>query len=167
MISQLAGFVADTPLPTSDSPNELGFPELGLSPVMLEALAKAEYLRPTPVQAGLIPRALAGVDVMAQARTGTGKTASFLIPILEGTGEPRRHNSVQALILVPTRELAVQVREEGEKLAHGRKVHISALYGGKPIRGQIEKLRRGADIVVGTPGRVWIISVAGRSSSRI
>ena len=61
---------------------------------------------------------------------------------------------MQALIIVPTRELAVQVREEGEKLAHGRKIHIAALYGGKPIRGQIEKLRRGADIVVGTPGRV-------------
>jgi ATP-dependent RNA helicase DeaD len=154
----LAGFVADTPTPNSaggsSDGSEKGFADLGLSPVTLEALAKAEYLLPTPVQAGLIPRALAGVDVMAQARTGTGKTAAFLIPILEGSGEPRRHNSVQALILVPTRELAVQVREEGEKLAYGRKIHIAALYGGKPIRGQIEKLRRGADIVVGTPGRV-------------
>ncbi len=158
MDSHLAGFVADSPTPNSDGAPGDGpkqdFADLGLSPVTLEALAKAEYLRPTPVQAGLIPRALAGVDVMAQARTGTGKTAAFLIPILEGSGEPRRHNSVQALILVPTRELAVQVREEGEKLAHGRKIHIAALYGGKPIRGQIEKLRRGADIVVGTPGRV-------------
>ncbi len=85
-------------------------------------------------------------------RTGTGKTAAFVIPIIEqiepGGGGP------QALILVPTRELAVQVRGEVVRLAHGQRVSCVAIYGGKPIRGQIEKLRRGADIVVGTPGRV-------------
>jgi len=123
---------------------------------MLEALAKAEYLKPTPVQAGLIPRALQGVDVLAQARTGTGKTAAFVIPIFELLGRQQAHkrSSPHALVLVPTRELAVQVREEAVKLSHGRKVHIIALYGGKPIRGQIEKLQRGADLVIGTPGRV-------------
>lgn len=118
------------------------------------ALDKAGYLEPTPIQAGLIPRALAGVDVLGQARTGTGKTAAFVIPILEKLQAARKMHGPQALILVPTRELAVQVREEVVKLAHGRKVHCVALYGGKPIRGQIEKLSRGAEVIVGTPGRV-------------
>src|SRR5437868_12112689 len=109
---------------------------------MLEALAKAEYLTPTPVQAGLIPRAMAGIDVLGQARTGTGKTASFVIPILEKLKPHRKEKGPQALVMVPTRELAVQVREEVLKLSHGRKVHTVAVYGGKPIRGQIEKLER-------------------------
>lgn len=121
---------------------------------MLDALQKAQYLAPTPIQAGLIPRALAGVDVLGQAQTGTGKTAAFVIPILELYGSHERAEGPKSLILVPTRELAVQVRDEVVKLAHGRKVRSVALYGGKPIRSQIEKLRRGADVVVGTPGRV-------------
>lgn len=120
---------------------------------MLAALRAAEYLKPTPVQAGLIPRALAGVDVMGQARTGTGKTAAFAIPILERISMEHK-SGPEALVLVPTRELAVQVRGEFVKLAHGRKLHTLAIYGGKPIRGQIEKLQRGAAVVVGTPGRV-------------
>lgn len=121
---------------------------------MLAALAQAEYLAPTPVQAGLIPRALAGVDVLGQARTGTGKTAAFVIPTLERLQPHQKGMGPQALFLVPTRELAVQVREEVVKLSHGRKTSAVALYGGKPIKGQIDKLRRGADIVIGTPGRV-------------
>jgi ATP-dependent RNA helicase DeaD len=121
---------------------------------MLAALAAAGYSEPTPIQAGLIPRALAGVDVLGQARTGTGKTAAFTIPILEQIDVSKKHSGPQALVLVPTRELAVQVREEVVKLAHGRKFHPVALYGGKPIRGQIDKLRRGAEVVIGTPGRV-------------
>ena len=118
------------------------------------ALDKAGYLEPTPIQAGLIPRALAGVDVLGQARTGTGKTAAFVIPILERLQVPKKGHGPQALVLVPTRELAVQVREEVVKLSHGRKIHSVALYGGKPIRGQIEKLSRGAEVIIGTPGRV-------------
>ena len=125
-----------------------------LSEAMHSALDKAGYLEPTPVQAGLIPRALEGVDVMGQARTGTGKTAAFAIPIIEGLKPGRKGHGPQAVILVPTRELAVQVREEVAKLTYGRKVHSVAVYGGKPIRGQIEKLARGAEIVVGTPGRM-------------
>jgi ATP-dependent RNA helicase DeaD len=131
-----------------------GFRALNLSAVMLESLDQAGYLDPTPVQAGFIPRAVAGVDVMGQARTGTGKTAAFVIPILERLVATKDHGFPQALALVPTRELAVQVREELAKLSHGRKIHSVALYGGKPIKGQIDKLRRGAEIVVGTPGRV-------------
>ena len=121
---------------------------------MMVALGKAGYLEPTPIQAGLIPRALTGVDVLGQARTGTGKTAAFVIPILERVEPGKKSQGPQALILVPTRELAVQVREEVVKLAHGRKIHSVAVYGGKPIRGQIEKLSRGAEVVIGTPGRV-------------
>ena len=121
---------------------------------MLDALAAAEYSQPTPIQSGLIPRAMAGVDVLGQARTGTGKTAAFAIPILELIDLTKKHAGPQALVLVPTRELAVQVREEVVKLAHGRKTHCVALYGGKPIRGQIDKLRKGVEVVVGTPGRV-------------
>ncbi len=130
------------------------FTDLGLSEVMLEAIIKVEYLHPTPVQAGLIPRALAGVDVMGQARTGTGKTAAFVIPILEKIHASRKAGCPQALILVPTRELAVQVKGEVEKLSHGRRIHSVPLYGGKPIKGQIDKLKKGAEIVVGTPGRI-------------
>lgn len=121
---------------------------------MLEALRLAGYEHPTPVQAGVIPQALDGLDVIAQARTGTGKTASFAIPILEDTAPAREVHGVQALVLVPTRELAVQVRDEFAKLAHGQRIHCVAVYGGKPFREQAEKLRRGTQIVVGTPGRV-------------
>ncbi len=121
---------------------------------MQKALARAGYERPTPVQAGLIPVALEGTDAIAQARTGTGKTASFVIPILEQLEPSQRARGPQALILVPTRELAVQVRDEVSKLAYGQRVSCVATYGGKPIRGQIEKLGRHPQLVVGTPGRV-------------
>jgi ATP-dependent RNA helicase DeaD len=135
---------------------------MGLSKVMLAALREAEYLDPTPIQAGLIPQALEGVDLMGQAQTGTGKTAAFCIPILEKL-EPRSANAnTQALVLVPTRELAVQVRDECIKLAFGREIHVVGIFGGKPIRQQVEHLRRGAEIVVGTPGRV--IDLIGRGS---
>ncbi|MDG2408727.1 MAG: DEAD/DEAH box helicase [Pirellulales bacterium] len=129
------------------------FSNLGLSELMLDALAHAEYTQPTPVQAGLIPKALQGSDLLGQARTGTGKTAAFAIPILERV-ERNKQGSPQALILVPTRELAVQVRGEIAKLAFGRKTRVLAVYGGKPIRAQTEKLNRGTEVVVGTPGRV-------------
>ena len=121
---------------------------------MLAAIAHAEYHEPTPVQAGLIPRALTGMDLMGQARTGTGKTAAFAIPLLERLQPRKKQGGPQSLILVPTRELAVQVSGEVDKLSHGRRVRCIPVYGGKPIRGQIEKLSRGVDIVVGTPGRV-------------
>ncbi len=121
---------------------------------MLAALEQACYHTPSPVQVGVIPIALAGQDILGQARTGTGKTASFAIPILERLEKRARTAPPQALVLVPTRELAVQVRDEIEKLSHGRKVRTVPLYGGKPIRSQIEKMSKGAEIIVGTPGRV-------------
>ncbi len=121
---------------------------------MLASLADAAYHNPSPVQAGIIPRALAGKDVLGQARTGTGKTAAFSIPILELLEEGKAGSLPRALVLVPTRELAVQVKDEMSKLAKGRKTRCIAVYGGKPIRQQITKLTKGSDIVVGTPGRV-------------
>jgi ATP-dependent RNA helicase DeaD len=130
------------------------FEDLSLSPTMLAALKAADYLEPTPIQAGLIPLALEGIDVVGQARTGTGKTAAFAIPILERIRPRRESKGPQALILVPTRELAVQVRGEVAKLAHGSKVQCVAVYGGKPLRDQVEKLRKSPQVVVGTPGRL-------------
>jgi ATP-dependent RNA helicase DeaD len=132
-----------------------GFSALGLSATTLQAVDRAGYTQPTPVQAGVIPRAIAGVDVLGQAQTGTGKTASFVLPILELlTRSPGRGHGVRALVLVPTRELAVQVRDEFEKLAAGSKLRCVAVYGGKPIKAQIDKLAKNPEVVVGTPGRV-------------
>lgn len=139
---------------SSSESGEATFDELKLSQETLAALERADYEHPSPIQAGLIPVALQGSDVIGQAHTGTGKTASFAIPILEQLKPRKEVRGIQALILVPTRELAVQVREEVEKLAFGRQVTCLALYGGKPVRGQIEKLRRNPQIIVGTPGRL-------------
>ncbi len=130
------------------------FRTLGLSATSLAALDLAGYTQPTPVQAGLIPRALAGVDVLGQARTGTGKTCAFVLPILERMVEPGRGGGPRALVLVPTRELAVQVKDEFDKLAAGSRIHCVAVYGGKPIKGQIDKLAKHPAVVVGTPGRI-------------
>jgi ATP-dependent RNA helicase DeaD len=147
--------------PQGDGPEQVGgdrqggFESLGLSESTLEAVRRAGYSEPTPVQAGLIPRAITGIDVLGQARTGTGKTASFVLPILERlTHVPPRGKGPRALVLVPTRELAVQVKDEFEKLAFGSKLHCVAVYGGKPIKGQIDKLARHPQVIVGTPGRV-------------
>jgi ATP-dependent RNA helicase DeaD len=135
-------------------PAAKSYKEIALSPVMQTALEKAGYTTATDIQAGLIPLALAGKDVVGQARTGTGKTASFVIPILEKLKPRREAQAPQALVMVPTRELAVQVRGEVVKLSEGRRVNCVAVYGGKPLREQTEKLKRGADVIVGTPGRV-------------
>ncbi len=121
---------------------------------MRQALVRAGYNAPSPVQGGVIPAALTGVDVLAQAQTGTGKTAAFAIPILERIDPSAKSGPTQALVVVPTRELAVQVRDEFEKLGNGKSVHCVAVYGGRAIRQQIRELQRGADVVVGTPGRL-------------
>ncbi|QDT75998.1 DEAD/DEAH box helicase [Lacipirellula limnantheis] len=144
-------------LPAADvtaSAPAVRFTDLGLSDTMLAALEHVGYEVPSPVQAGIIPRILAGADVLGQARTGTGKTASFGIPILEKLDQPARGHQPRALVMVPTRELAVQVRDEIERLSHGRKVRATAIYGGKPLKTQIARLQKGADIVIGTPGRI-------------
>ncbi len=135
-----------------NSDSEATFESLGLSDVSLAAIEKAGYEYPSPVQAGVIPHAMAGKDVLGQARTGTGKTASFVLPILERL-KPDVEKP-QALIVVPTRELAVQVEGEVSKLGYGRVLRCVTAYGGKPIRAQLDKLKKGCHVVVGTPGRI-------------
>lgn len=130
------------------------FGKVPLSETMLKAVQLARYLEPTPIQEGVIPKALSGIDLMGQARTGTGKTAAFLIPLIERIEECEPGKNPVALILVPTRELAVQVRDEARKLSHGRDIRTTACYGGNPIAKQLIRLREGVDIVVGTPGRI-------------
>jgi len=146
----------ETPLPDpADIESEVsGFAELGVSEAMLESLKIVRYLEPTPIQAGVFQKVQAGTDLMGQAQTGTGKTAAFSIPIIEGVETCPPGNDPVALILVPTRELAVQVRDEAIRLAYGRDIRITACYGGKPLAKQIERLKFGIDILVGTPGRI-------------
>ncbi|MGL4595018.1 MAG: DEAD/DEAH box helicase [Thermoguttaceae bacterium] len=143
-----------TPDPADRETDATGFAALGVSDVMLEALTIVRYSEPTPIQAGVFKQVQAGTDVMGQAQTGTGKTAAFLIPLIEGVEDCPPGNDPVALILVPTRELAVQVRDEAVRLSYGRDLRISACYGGKPIAKQMARLKDGTDIVVGTPGRI-------------
>lgn len=132
----------------------LSFQHMGLSKKMLEILAQIGYEKPSPVQAGVIPLVMEEYDVIGQARTGTGKTAAFAIPILEQLDLNVAKPKPQALILTPTRELAVQVENEFRRMADPNLVSCVCLYGGRPIKGQIAQLNRGAHVVVGTPGRV-------------
>jgi ATP-dependent RNA helicase DeaD len=131
-----------------------GFAALGLDPRLVDALAALGYEEPTPVQREAIPPLLAGRDVLGQAATGTGKTAAFALPLLHRVtpdADPRSRTT--ALILVPTRELAMQVAEAVHK--YGKSMGVSALpiYGGAPMETQLRMLKRGVDVVVATPGR--------------
>jgi ATP-dependent RNA helicase DeaD len=129
------------------------FDELKLSKPLQQAVADMGFQEPTPIQSGTIPLIIEGKDVIGQAQTGTGKTLAFAIPILEALS-PTGHG-VEAIILCPTRELAVQVAEEFKKVAKYRKdARIVPVYGGQPIDKQLTSLKKGARIVVGTPGRV-------------
>ncbi len=129
------------------------FKKLGLSDPAVEALERKGFSEPTPIQKLSIPLILGGdKDVVAQASTGTGKTAAFGLPVLEHAQEGVRH--VQSLILTPTRELAIQVSDELSSLKGARKLRVLPVYGGQAIHLQFKNLRRGVDIVVGTPGRI-------------
>ncbi|MBL6723682.1 DEAD/DEAH box helicase [Rubripirellula sp.] len=130
------------------------FDDLDLSPVMRRALRRAGFSQPSPIQGQLIPLALDGEDVIGQARTGTGKTASFAIPILEQLDSLEDCKDPQAIIVVPTRELADQVAKETERLADGVETEIAVLSGGKNLNRQLRQLENGVQIVVGTPGRI-------------
>jgi ATP-dependent RNA helicase DeaD len=129
-----------------------GFAALGLVDELLEALTRLGYEEPTPVQREAIPVMLRGADVLAQAATGTGKTAAFALPILQmiGAGAPRVPH---ALVVVPTRELAVQVSEAIFKYGRGLGIEVVPVFGGQPITRQLDQLRRGVHVVVATPGR--------------
>jgi ATP-dependent RNA helicase DeaD len=130
----------------------LSFNGLGLSEARVRFLEEKEFTVPTAIQAQAIPHLLAGRDVVGQAQTGTGKTAAFSLPILERI-DPQLP-AVQALILTPTRELAMQVCEAMRTFSTDRRVKIMNVYGGQSIEQQVSRLQRGAQIVVGTPGRV-------------
>ncbi|MBV8780272.1 MAG: DEAD/DEAH box helicase [Phycisphaerae bacterium] len=127
------------------------FAALGVRPSILRALAEAEFTTPSEIQSLLIPKALAGGDFLGQARTGTGKTAAFAIPVLQ---RATRGLATQAIILVPTRELAVQVETEFKMLGQFTPIRSVAVYGGQKITAQMKFLRHGPEILVGTPGRV-------------
>lgn len=130
-----------------------GFRALGLSNETLQALDQKGFEKPTPIQELTIPLLLEGEkDIVGQAQTGSGKTAAFGIPILEKFDSQSR--GVQALILAPTRELAIQVADELASYKGNRRIKITTVYGGAPISKQMRELERGTDIVVGTPGRV-------------
>ncbi|WP_028577092.1 DEAD/DEAH box helicase [Desulfomicrobium escambiense] len=129
------------------------FSELGLSDLTIQALSRKGFEEPTPIQIKTIPAVLAGEsDIVAQAQTGTGKTAAFGLPLLELLEQDAR--KVQALVLAPTRELAIQVAEEINSLRGGRTVSVTPIYGGQSMEIQLRNLRRGVSVVVGTPGRV-------------
>lgn len=136
--------------PTAESQSV--FEDLGLSEPMLAALRGVDYVNPTPIQAALIPIAVSGRDCTGQAQTGTGKTAAFVIPILEQINH--ESNDVQALVLCPTRELSEQVSVEARRLAAEHDCRPALLVGGRPMGAQLAALRDRATIVVGTPGRV-------------
>ena len=130
------------------------FNELNLSREVLQAIEEMGFVNPSEVQEGTIPEILDGHDLLAQAQTGTGKTASFGIPMIEKIVD-NNYESLQALVLVPTRELARQVSEELQKLAkHKNFIRVLAIYGGADMGKQLRELKKGVSIVVGTPGRV-------------
>lgn len=130
-----------------------GFLELGLSESTLAAVIKKGFTQPSPIQARTIPLLLQNnCDIIGQAQTGTGKTAAFGLPLIELLEEGSK--KVQALVLVPTRELAVQVADEIISFKGDKKLFVTTLYGGQSISMQIKDLRKGVDIAVGTPGRI-------------
>jgi len=128
------------------------FSELNLDADLVRAVTELGYEEPTPIQAGVIPFMLAHRDVIAQAQTGTGKTAAFSLPILQNL--QRGQHGVQALVLAPTRELALQVSKALQGYGSQRNVRVLAVYGGQPYGPQIQQIRRGVDVIVGTPGRL-------------
>jgi ATP-dependent RNA helicase DeaD len=128
------------------------FADLGLSGDVLEALSELGYEEPTPIQVAAIPVLMQGSDVLGSAATGTGKTAAFALPLVERV--ERSERKVQALVLAPTRELAVQVAEAIHRYGKRRGVSVLPIYGGQAIERQLAGLRRGVSVVVGTPGRI-------------
>jgi ATP-dependent RNA helicase DeaD len=127
------------------------FSQFNLQEPLLKALSELGYATPTPIQAGMIPLMLTGADVIGQAQTGTGKTAAFALPILSNY-QPRK--TPQALVLAPTRELALQVAQAMQAYGRHVRAQVLAVYGGQGYGQQLRQLRGGVDIVVGTPGRL-------------
>ena len=135
----------------------VSFSDLGLAEPLLRALQTENYHQPTPIQAQAIPHLLAGRDLLGIAQTGTGKTAAFALPILQhlaAQSAPARRNGVRALILTPTRELAIQIGDFFRAYGRNTPLRCAEIFGGVSQHRQVEALRRGLDIVVATPGRL-------------
>jgi ATP-dependent RNA helicase DeaD len=128
------------------------FVVLNLRPELMRAVSELGYLEPTPIQSAIIPLMLGGADVIGQAQTGTGKTAAFALPILNNLIPGQKH--IQALVMCPTRELALQVSKAFSEYGQFTDVRVLAVYGGQPYGPQITRLNKGVDVVVGTPGRM-------------
>jgi ATP-dependent RNA helicase DeaD len=129
-----------------------GFTQLELHPTLVQTVAELGYAEPTPIQSAIIPAMLARRDVIGQAQTGTGKTAAFSLPVLQNLEANQKH--VQSLVLAPTRELAMQVADAMHQYGRHLGVRVLAVYGGQPYSRQISRLKKGVDVVVGTPGRL-------------
>src|SRR6266403_4352907 len=136
----------------------LNFSELSVSPSLKERLLAARFTIPTPVQAAAIPQALEGKDVIGTAQTGTGKTLAFLIPMIEmlraESSKQESSKQVRALVLLPTRELAMQVHEQYEQLRDKKMPKAALVIGGVSEKAQIHSLRSGCEFVIATPGRL-------------
>ena len=140
---------------TTTAPEALTFADLGLSPKVLSAVTDAGYTVPTPIQAGAIPHALQGKDVLGIAQTGTGKTAAFVLPMITRLEKGRaRARMPRTLILEPTRELAAQVEENFDSYGKNHKLNVALLIGGVSFDEQEKKLERGVDVLIATPGRL-------------
>jgi ATP-dependent RNA helicase DeaD len=144
---------AGAPAPVSDYIAEGSFDDFPLSEQVRQGIAERGYTSPTPVQAATVRPILAGRDVIVRSKTGTGKTAAFGIPILERI--PGGYRRPAALVMCPTRELALQVADEIAGLGKHKDVSVVAIYGGASMGDQLDRLRQGAEIVVGTPGRIY------------
>jgi ATP-dependent RNA helicase RhlE len=131
------------------------FSELPLSPALQRNLAHHGFVEPTPVQAQAIPQQLAGHDLVITAQTGTGKTLAFLLPLLDRLSKPGRLPGVSALILSPTRELAIQISEVFSQLAGGTGIRAAVVVGGMGENAQLQSIRKGAQVVIATPGRLF------------
>ncbi|HYC87772.1 MAG TPA: DEAD/DEAH box helicase [Thermoanaerobaculia bacterium] len=145
----------------------MSFSSLGLGPKLLQSISDTGYTQPTPIQTAAIPRVLAGRDLIGIAQTGTGKTAAFVLPILErimNAGRPSARP--RALIVAPTRELALQIDEQVRILGRHHRVRCATIFGGVGEQPQIDALRRGTDVIVATPGRLLDLMGSGHVNLR-
>jgi superfamily II DNA/RNA helicase len=161
--------MTDTATPTTAAPDTLTFADFDVHPDVVAALADAGIIHPFPIQAMTLPVALGGHDIIGQAKTGTGKTLGFGVPILNRVVSPTddgwatlpHAGKPQALAVAPTRELAVQVAGDIERAGKRRGVRVLTVYGGRAYEPQIDALKRGVEIVVGTPGRLIDLAKQG------
>jgi ATP-dependent RNA helicase RhlE len=150
----------NTPAESADSPVSITFADFGLDPRVQKAIGEQGYNTPTPIQAQAIPHVLAGKDLMGAAQTGTGKTAAFILPIIQkllpgssSSASPARH-PIRALVLTPTRELAVQVSENAANYSRHTDLRSTVVFGGVDMQPQVAQLRSGIEILIATPGRL-------------